>query len=115
MQSHRHRFVRVLQVLVFSPLDFPDTTSGAVDEILAMSRAETHIDLTVSDFYTTKTVASFPVKKRGCLFEYELSPEDSGTEYSYSDCIVDCKTHDIQRICGCIPFVYPRRGKHYCQ
>lgn len=107
--------VSVPQVLVFNPYDYPDMTSGAVDEVLARPRAETYINLGMAKFYSTKNVAGYPIKKRRCLFPSEINVWKNGVPYSYSDCIVDCKTSDIQKICGCRPFYFPRRGEQHCQ
>lgn len=100
------------QVIVFDPHDFPDVTSGGVMEILAMPQSETYVDVVASSFFSMKSIEGFPIAKRKCIFTKEIMTLYAGTRYTYSDCIVDCKIHDIQNICGCRPYVYPRRGKH---
>lgn len=111
----RHPHRSVLQVVVFNPFDYPDVTTGGLDEIIAMPRAETYIDISMTVFYSTEAILDFPVEKRNCLFPKEKSHEDDGAVYSYSNCILDCKIRDMQRNCGCRPFVYPRRGKRNCK
>ncbi|XP_032674437.1 sodium channel protein Nach-like [Odontomachus brunneus] len=100
------------KILIFDPYDFPDVTSGGVMEILAIPRSETYVDVVASSFFSTKAIEGYPIAKRKCIFSKEIRTLYGGTSYTYSDCIVDCKIHDIQKICGCRPFMYPRRGKH---
>ncbi|EFN80350.1 Sodium channel protein Nach [Harpegnathos saltator] len=100
------------KVIIFDPHDFPDVTSGGVKEILAIPRSETYIDIIASSFFSTRAIEGYPIKKRKCIFSKEIRTLYAGTSYTYSDCIVDCKIHDVQKICGCRPFFYPRRGKH---
>ncbi|XP_066583823.1 sodium channel protein Nach-like [Prorops nasuta] len=53
----------------------------------------------------------YPIKKRQCIFAREDKVFYAG--YTYSDCIVQCKVEAIYNICGCRPFIYPRRGIQY--
>ncbi|XP_074034280.1 sodium channel protein Nach isoform X3 [Leptinotarsa decemlineata] len=64
----------------------------------------------ISDFYYT-TLNTEASAKRDCIFRDELSTVFG--DYSYSDCIMDCKIRSIEAMCGCIPFNYMSifRGK----
>ncbi|XP_077258876.1 sodium channel protein Nach [Temnothorax americanus] len=98
------------KVLVFSPTDYPDMTSGGVTEILAMPLSETYLDVTATAFISTQIIRNFPREKRNCIFDDEETMYKEKM-YTYSDCIADCKIYNIQKVCGCRPFFYPRRGK----
>ncbi|XP_014487995.1 PREDICTED: sodium channel protein Nach-like [Dinoponera quadriceps] len=100
------------KVILFDPHDYPDVTSGGVIEILAMPSSETYVDVTATSFISTKAIEGYSIAKRKCIFSKEIQTLYGGTRYTYSDCIVDCKIHDIQNLCGCRPFFYPRRGKY---
>ncbi|XP_011872444.1 PREDICTED: sodium channel protein Nach-like [Vollenhovia emeryi] len=99
------------KVIVFNPTDYPDMTTGGVTEIFATPLSETFVDITTTAFISTEIVHSFSRQKRNCIFSDEDSPMYSDTMYTYSDCIVDCKVYNIQKVCGCRPFFYPRRSK----
>ncbi|XP_071629455.1 sodium channel protein Nach isoform X2 [Temnothorax longispinosus] len=98
------------KVLVFNPTDYPDMTSGGVTELLAMPLSETYVDVTTTAFVSTQIIRDFPREKRNCIFDDEETMYKE-KKYTYSDCIVDCKVYNIQKVCGCRPFFYPRRGK----
>ncbi|KAH0947138.1 hypothetical protein HN011_007794 [Eciton burchellii] len=99
------------KVIVFNPQDYPDVSSGGVTEILVFPASETYIDINPISFSSMPIIKNVSPKKRNCVFSTEV-PMHDGTSYTYSDCIVSCKLHDMQHICGCRPFFYPRRGKH---
>ncbi|KAL6264439.1 hypothetical protein P5V15_004548 [Pogonomyrmex californicus] len=98
------------KIIVFNPTDYPDMTSGGVTEVFAMPLTETYIDVTPTVFFSTNIIKGFTKEKRNCLFETETDTQFNGAIYTYSDCIVNCKIQHIQKICGCRPFIYPRRG-----
>ncbi|XP_072744920.1 sodium channel protein Nach isoform X2 [Anoplolepis gracilipes] len=99
------------KIIVFNPTDFPDVSSGGVTEVLVMPNSEMYVDVTATSFFSTNTIEKFPVNQRNCIFSEEIRTTHSGTMYTYSDCIVDCKIYDIQKLCNCRPFFYPRRGE----
>lgn len=101
---------------MFNPTDYPDVSSGGVTEVLAMPLTETYIDVTATSFFSTNIIKSFSVNQRNCIFSEEIHTEHTyGKIYTYSDCIVDCKIHDMQKLCNCRPFYIPRRGEKECQ
>ncbi|KAG5312443.1 NACH protein, partial [Acromyrmex insinuator] len=98
------------KVTVFNPTDYPDMTSGGVTEVFAIPQYETYLNVEATLFSSSQTIINLPRNKRNCLFSDETVFSNI-TMYTYSDCIVDCKINDIQKFCGCRPFIYPRRGK----
>ncbi|XP_018358709.1 PREDICTED: sodium channel protein Nach-like [Trachymyrmex cornetzi] len=101
------------KVIVFNPTDYPDMTSGGVTEVLALPEYETNLNMDATLFSSSQTTINLPRNKRKCIFSDEIVFSNI-TMYTYSDCIVDCKINDIQKFCGCRPFIYPRRGKKEC-
>ncbi|XP_012056942.1 PREDICTED: sodium channel protein Nach-like [Atta cephalotes] len=101
------------KVTVFNPTDYPDMISGGVTEVFAMPQYETYLNVEATLFSSSQTIINLPRNKRNCIFSDETIFSNI-TMYTYSDCIVDCKINDIQKFCGCRPFIYPRRGKKEC-
>ena len=100
---------------MFSPSDFPDMASGGVTEVMAMPLSETFLDITTTFFLSNPSVKRLSKEDRNCVFNNkDHSTDDVGATYTYSDCIVDCKIYNIQKVCGCRPFFYPRRGSTEC-
>ncbi|XP_018301502.1 sodium channel protein Nach [Mycetomoellerius zeteki] len=102
--------VKGWKVVVFNPTDYPDMTSGGVTEVLAMPQYETYLNVEATLFSSSRNIINLPRNKRNCVFSSEIIFSNI-TIYTYSDCIVNCKINDIQKYCGCRPFIYPRRGK----
>lgn len=99
-----------LQVTIFNPYDYPDMTSGGVIDFLVSPREHRRVQVEAIMFNSTKSIIAYPQEKRDCVFEEEMT--SVRMFYTYSDCIVDCKTADIWKSCGCIPFFLPNRSKY---
>ncbi|XP_046752348.1 sodium channel protein Nach-like [Diprion similis] len=94
------------KIQIFSSLDFPDTSSGSLREIIVAPRTESYITLHATSFYSVPEVYRYSVEVRDCLFKDELAAIFGG-HYSYSDCIMYCRIDDILDHCNCVPFFYP--------
>jgi len=94
---------------VFNPGDYPDTPSGGLIEKLVPQRTEVFFRLEATSVYAVPNVINFERKQRGCLFASELSALFASS-YSYSDCLVNCRTKSIHILCECLPFYLPFRG-----
>nr|XP_023023475.1 sodium channel protein Nach-like [Leptinotarsa decemlineata] len=99
------------KIMVSLPTDYPDTTSGSLTEELIGVGTETFLRVSSVTTISTPEVKKYPIEKRDCIFRDELSTVFG--DYSYSDCIMDCKIRSIEAMCGCIPFNYMSifRGK----
>lgn len=102
-----------LQIAIFNSGDYPDNTSGGVSEVLISPATENFIQLTVKSFTSTEAVRSVPKEKRECIFSDEEKVLQAN--YTYSDCIVDCRAKAIWETCNCRPFSLPRRGNDECE
>ncbi|CAK9830944.1 Sodium channel protein Nach [Anthophora retusa] len=96
------------KVMIFDAFDFPDSGSGSVSEVLIGPSSEEFVELKVVGAYSTNSIRSYPVEKRGCIFADEL--ESNYTNYSISECVVACRLEHIWTKCKCRPFFYPRQG-----
>ncbi|XP_033179584.1 sodium channel protein Nach-like [Bombus impatiens] len=95
------------KVTIFNPYDYPDMTSGGVIDFLVSPRVHRSVELEAIMFYSIRSIMSYALEKRDCVFEDEMT--SLRMFYTYSDCIVDCKTQDMWKICKCIPFFLPNR------
>ncbi|CAK9806122.1 Sodium channel protein Nach [Anthophora quadrimaculata] len=95
------------KVTIFNPFDYPDMTSGGVFETLVSPKMHRSVEIQAIMFYSSRSILSFPVEKRDCVFADEMVTLRAF--YTYSDCIVDCRIEDIWKLCGCIPFYLPNR------
>ncbi|XP_050584544.1 sodium channel protein Nach-like [Bombus affinis] len=101
------------KVTIFNPYDYPDMTSGGVIDFLVSPRVHRSVELEAIMFYSIRSIMSYALEKRDCVFEDEMT--SLRMFYTYSDCIVDCKTQDMWKICKCIPFFLPNReSKRVC-
>ncbi|CAK9807097.1 Sodium channel protein Nach [Anthophora quadrimaculata] len=96
------------KVMIFDAFDFPDSGSGSVSEILIGPSSEEFVELKAVGAYSTNSIRSYPVEKRGCIFADEL--KSNYTSYTISECVVACRLEHIWAKCKCRPFFYPRQG-----
>ena len=98
------------QVTIFNPHDYPDMTSGGVIDFLVSPMKHRSVELEAIVFYSTRNIIPYPLEKRDCVFQDEMT--SFNMFYTYSDCIVDCKIDDIWNTCKCVPFFLPNRSKN---
>lgn len=102
----------LVQLTVFNTHDYSDNGSGSVVEALFTPATDSYVELEVSSFYSTDHIRSVSVAKRKCIFADELPVLYA--DYTYSDCLVDCRAAVIWDTCNCRPFYLPRRGNDQC-
>ena len=98
------------QVTIFNPHDYPDMTSGGVIDFLVSPMKHRSVELEAIVFYSTRNIIPYPLEKRDCVFQDEMT--SFNMFYTYSDCIVDCKIDEIWNTCKCVPFFLPNRSKN---
>ncbi|XP_054006766.1 sodium channel protein Nach-like [Hylaeus anthracinus] len=96
------------KVTIFNPHDYPDTTSGGVSEIFVSAETQQSVELRAIISYGTKNIMPISLEHRHCVFPEEMD------SYTYSDCIVECRTRNMWDTCGCIPFYLPNDSKRVC-
>ncbi|XP_043280358.1 sodium channel protein Nach-like [Venturia canescens] len=97
---------RGFKLFIFTATDYPDEPSGSMKGILLKPGTDNYLKLKGSAFYSSEDVRAFDPSKRGCLFSTDRFHEYGGG-YSYSQCLMLCRSRDIVKACGCIPFFYP--------
>jgi hypothetical protein len=58
-------------------------------------------------------VRALSKEQRQCLFEDEQTlkiANSNGSGYSYSNCLVQCRLENMDRLCQCAPYFYPTGG-----
>ncbi|KAK2576859.1 hypothetical protein KPH14_005491 [Odynerus spinipes] len=107
LHDYAFRILPVLgfKILIYSSLDYPNTASGGVREVLIPPKVEMFLNLDAISFYSVPSVIDYDMKQRDCLFSSEQAKTYKG-HYSYTDCISYCRTRDIIFFCKCIPFFY---------
>ncbi|KAJ3642287.1 hypothetical protein Zmor_025087 [Zophobas morio] len=93
-------------VQIFHSDDYPDKSSGNVNDILIGNSSESFIDIQPTTYEAVVDVEDYPVERRGCLFDKE-SPSIFSSVYSQSNCIIGCRIESALALCRCIPFQLP--------
>nr|KAF7417197.1 hypothetical protein H0235_011728 [Vespula pensylvanica] len=109
LDDYFYTFLPVIgwKVTLFNPTDYPDNISGGVTEVLVSPLLESYLEIEAVSFYSTGQTKSYPISKRKCIFPNEIRTRYG--DYSYSDCLVDCREQLIWKMCKCIPFYLPTR------
>ncbi|XP_044732088.1 sodium channel protein Nach-like [Chrysoperla carnea] len=59
---------------------------------------------------SSSDVRSFKKSQRRCIFDDEMKLNIS-YEYSYKSCLTECRIREINRLCQCNPYYYPKLSK----
>ncbi|XP_043493891.1 sodium channel protein Nach-like isoform X2 [Polistes fuscatus] len=115
LDDYFYTFLPVIgwKVTLFNPTDYPDNISGGVTEVLVSPLLESYLEIEAVSFYSTSQTKSYPIPKRKCIFPNEIQTRYG--DYSYSDCLVDCREQQIWKMCKCIPFYLPTRTEAQSQ
>ncbi|XP_015171758.1 PREDICTED: sodium channel protein Nach-like isoform X2 [Polistes dominula] len=111
LDDYFYTFLPVIgwKVTLFNPTDYPDNISGGVTEVLVSPLLESYLEIEAVSFHSTSQTKSYPIPKRKCIFPNEIQTRYG--DYSYSDCLVDCREQQIWKMCKCIPFYLPTRAE----
>lgn len=88
--------------IIFQSFDYPDPTSGYLNQRFIKPNVETWMELFPSTLVGQDSVRVYSPIQRNCLFRDEV-PE-YGDHYSQSDCLFNCRIESYVALCGCIPF-----------
>lgn len=95
-------------MFIHDPYDFLDDNA----ETKAVSaKMEAFISLSPESTYSTAAVLRLPVEMRNCLFENEKKL-NIFQRYSYVNCLAECRSEMIFRLCGCVPYHLPYNGTY---
>lgn len=94
------------KVFIHDSYDFLDDNA----ETKAVSaKMEAFISLSPESTYSTPAVYRLPISMRNCLFENEMRL-NVFQRYSYINCLAECRSDMILKLCGCIPYHLPNNG-----
>nr|CAI5825738.1 unnamed protein product [Callosobruchus analis] len=92
------------KILISLSTDYPDKASGGLSEEIVNIGVESFIRFDAVTTTTTPEVKNYPIEKRKCIFRDEV--QTIFGNYSFSDCIMDCKIKSVIALCQCVPFNY---------
>ncbi|VEN62053.1 unnamed protein product, partial [Callosobruchus maculatus] len=92
------------KILISLSTDYPDKASGGLSEEIVNIGVESFIRFDAVTTTTTLEVKNYPIEKRKCIFRDEV--QTIFGNYSFSDCIMDCKIKSVIALCQCVPFNY---------
>ncbi|RZC22689.1 sodium channel protein Nach, partial [Asbolus verrucosus] len=90
------------RILLHNSYHFPD---WSIQNVLTEKGIINLIGITPSITYSTPNIKYIDVNKRNCLFANE-SELHNFVQYSFHNCMVECRMNISKRLCGCIPFYY---------
>lgn len=90
-------------VLIFDPLEYPDSSSGGVVEKFVSAGTETFVRIDATTISSEESILQYDVSKRECLYSTEAREKD-GTNYERGTCILNCRMRSVIALCGCVPF-----------
>lgn len=95
-----------LQIFIHNSYDFPDENS----EIKTVTaKLEAFISLSPESTYSTPSVYRLPTQDRNCYFTKEIRLNVM-QQYTYINCMAECRSELLYKACGCIPYGYPNNG-----
>ncbi|XP_055914235.1 sodium channel protein Nach [Eupeodes corollae] len=106
----------VFRVLLFYPENYPDTEIGSVIRTLVAYNEETEISIQPEILEGSDRMRQFSAKMRHCYFLEEGQQLLQQKFYSFSECILNCRTISVVNHCGCVVPVLPGfiGGVPYC-
>uniref|UniRef100_A0A336M002 CSON008921 protein n=1 Tax=Culicoides sonorensis TaxID=179676 RepID=A0A336M002_CULSO len=106
--SPSHPFYGVL-VILHEATNYPEF-STSVD--VAQPGQEVYLAVSPRAIVSTDDVRRMPINQRFCTFpdEQEISMSD---DYSFENCLSECRAKVIVKMCGCFPYYYPVFDQKY--
>lgn len=93
-----------VKVMLHEPFNYPDR--NARNKLIGIGN-EVFISVTPEVTYSTDDVRTLPVSKRNCVFANERKHiRGSAKQYSYHNCLADCRMKTIFKKCGCAPYYH---------
>nr|CAD7406772.1 unnamed protein product [Timema cristinae] len=98
-----------IKVLLHDPWSYP--TVSTLKKIVTLG---SEIFFSVAPWLTDSTYEVQkldPMKRglRGCLFPWERQLEKM-KQYTFNNCVMECRVNFIIKLCGCSPYYYPNNG-----
>jgi acid-sensing ion channel, other len=93
-------------VMVFDSNDFPESSTGELQEVPLEGFQEIRVTIAVNTKVADDQVQRYSIPKRQCMFKTDLKEEYFG-EYSYGSCLLKCKIRSVLALCNCKLFNLP--------
>ncbi|XP_063702433.1 sodium channel protein Nach-like [Culicoides brevitarsis] len=90
-------------IIIHQSSNYPEF-SKSIDLVQPGQEVRLAVEPTVIE--STENVERMPLSQRICLFPEERETEMSD-DYSFSNCLSECRANIVIKTCGCIPFYYP--------
>lgn len=94
------------KVLVHHPEDFPLVRDRG---FVIGPGQEVFVGVDGADVYSTLDAKTVDAIKRKCYFRDERTL-DYYTNYTRSNCLLECSFKFIKSVCGCVPYYFPNNG-----
>lgn len=94
------------RVFVHNSYDYPDDNA---ETKYVTSLSEAFITITPESTYSTPAIAAMPAAVRACFFGSER-PLDVMQSYTYINCMTECRSNLLLKMCACIPYNFPNNG-----
>lgn len=60
--------------------------------------------------YSTPAIRTLGVQDRNCYFKDEVKLNVMQS-YTYTNCMTECRSNLLYKLCDCVPYNYPNNGK----
>ncbi|XP_065087331.1 sodium channel protein Nach-like [Ochlerotatus camptorhynchus] len=94
--------------LIHNPFDYPD--ENAETKIVG-SNMEAFISILPRETYTTEDAFTLNPVDRNC-YAYNEIRMNTMQRYSFVNCMVECRTEHIYKMCQCVPYNLPNNGTY---
>lgn len=91
-----------VQILIHPTYSYPEFTVGSFALSIGSSN---FLNVQPAITYATDNVRSLAISRRNCVFSDEIKLHNF-KEYSYQNCLVECRMNITRALCGCISFYY---------
>ncbi|CRK99689.1 CLUMA_CG012989, isoform A [Clunio marinus] len=96
------------RIMIHNAYDYADPNSVVK---LVAAKTEAFLSVKPESTYSTEDVYDLPPDIRNC-FQYNERGMDTFRQYSYVNCMAECRSAMINDLCGCVPFNFPSNGSY---
>ncbi|XP_011199425.2 pickpocket protein 11 [Bactrocera dorsalis] len=94
------------RLFIHDAYNFPD--ENAETKVITSGR-ESFVRINPESTYATNVVRNMDVELRNCLF-YNERALPTMQRYSFGNCMAECRTRYLHKLCGCVPTSLPNNG-----
>ncbi|KAG5682331.1 hypothetical protein PVAND_011690 [Polypedilum vanderplanki] len=94
------------KIMIHNSYDNAD--SNSVTKLIP-AKSEAYLTISPESTYSTTDVFDLTPDSRNCLQPNERKM-DTFSQYSYINCVAECRSALVNEICGCVPYTLPNNG-----